>query len=94
MIPASQECSNDACHPGIMQGIYGSKIDGARSVALSGGYEDDEDKGDSLYVEQRQSLASRADTLRVFSTYTGCGGRDLQGNHLGKRVRSEALHHA
>jgi len=33
-----------------MAGIYGRKDTGAFSVVLSGGYEDDEDKGYTLYV--------------------------------------------
>ncbi|OBZ72511.1 E3 ubiquitin-protein ligase UHRF1 [Grifola frondosa] len=36
---------HSAVHSGIMQGIYGSKNEGAYSVVLSGGYADDEDKG-------------------------------------------------
>ncbi len=48
-----------------MKGIYGRKEDGARSVALSGGYEDDEDKGDTLYVASSSSLPPPHLTHRV-----------------------------
>ncbi|KZT06059.1 SRA-YDG [Laetiporus sulphureus 93-53] len=41
-------CSDSAVHPGIMAGIYGSKDKGAYSVVLSGGYDDDEDEGESF----------------------------------------------
>ncbi|TCD63932.1 hypothetical protein EIP91_004742 [Steccherinum ochraceum] len=35
-------------HPSIMQGIYGRQNEGAFSVVLSGGYEDDEDNGENF----------------------------------------------
>ncbi|KAL4250953.1 hypothetical protein ABKN59_005245 [Abortiporus biennis] len=43
-----QLCSNSGVHPGIMAGIYGTRDEGARSVCLSGGYEDDVDEGDTF----------------------------------------------
>jgi len=39
------ECSTDAVHAPWVGGISGSSIDGAWSVALSGGYDDDVDAG-------------------------------------------------
>ncbi|KAH8094513.1 PUA-like domain-containing protein [Cristinia sonorae] len=42
------ECMHSGVHPVMMAGIYGSPTDGAYSIVLSGGYEDDEDKGDTL----------------------------------------------
>lgn len=49
---------------------------GAYSVALSGGYEDDVDLGYALYV-----LTTRSNRSLILpdSTYTGSGGRDLKG---------------
>ena len=41
--------SEDHVHPPLVAGIYGRKEDGARSVVLSGEY-DDEDRGETLYV--------------------------------------------
>ena len=41
--------SEDHVHPPLIAGIYGRKEDGARSVVLSGVY-DDEDRGETLYV--------------------------------------------
>lgn len=86
----SQACSDDAVHPGIMKGIYGRREDGARSVALSGGYEDDEDNGDTLYVNKSE----RHLVLLIYhfsnSTYTGSGGRDLSSGRLGKKVGQRA----
>ena len=43
-----KDCSDDGVHPGIMQGIYGQASEGAFSVVLSGGYDDDVDLGDEL----------------------------------------------
>jgi hypothetical protein len=42
------DCHNDGIHAGIMNGISGNKNEGAFSVALSGGYEDDKDNGNVL----------------------------------------------
>jgi len=42
------ECDRAGVHPGILAGIYGSKDEGARSVCLSGGYEDDHDEGETF----------------------------------------------
>jgi len=39
------DCNDDGVHPGIMNGISGNTNEGAYSIALSGGYEDDEDGG-------------------------------------------------
>lgn len=73
-----QECSNSGVHPGLLAGIYGSKELGAFSVVLSGGYEDDEDHGDTLYV--RSSCHATLRAHKSNSTYTGSGGRDTDGN--------------
>ncbi|KAH9917257.1 PUA-like domain-containing protein [Fomitopsis serialis] len=43
-----QECSDAAVHPFIAAGIYGTKEEGAYSIVLSGGYEDDVDEGDRI----------------------------------------------
>ncbi|KAG8802885.1 hypothetical protein FRC17_006324 [Serendipita sp. 399] len=39
------ECSKDAVHAPVVAGIAGNTVDGAYSVALSGGYDDDVDLG-------------------------------------------------
>ncbi|KAG8831563.1 hypothetical protein FRC18_006313 [Serendipita sp. 400] len=39
------QCSKDAVHAPVVAGISGNAIDGAYSVALSGGYDDDVDLG-------------------------------------------------
>lgn len=41
-------CSTDAIHAPFVAGIAGSAVDGAYSVALSGGYDDDVDLGYAL----------------------------------------------
>jgi len=39
-------------HPPLVAGISGGKHEGADSIVLSGGYEDDEDLGDTIiYTE-------------------------------------------
>lgn len=43
-------CSTDAVHAPFVAGIAGSATDGAYSVALSGGYDDDVDLGYGLWV--------------------------------------------
>lgn len=42
------ECSRDGIHRPTVAGIHGSETDGCYSLALSGGYEDDIDLGDSF----------------------------------------------
>lgn len=44
------QCSTDAIHAPFVAGISGSSTDGAYSVALSGGYDDDVDLGYALCV--------------------------------------------
>lgn len=41
-------CSDSGVHVGIIAGIYGSKVHGAYSIALSGQYNDDDDQGETL----------------------------------------------
>ena len=43
-----QEASQAGVHPPTMGGISGTKAEGADSIVVSGGYEDDEDSGDEL----------------------------------------------
>lgn len=45
-----KHCAQAGVHVVRYAGIHGSKEYGACSVCLSGGYEDDADKGDILYV--------------------------------------------
>jgi hypothetical protein len=47
-MPFSIDCHNAGVHVGIMGGISGNIQEGAYSVALSGGYEDDKDDGNVL----------------------------------------------
>jgi E3 ubiquitin-protein ligase UHRF1 len=71
------ECSTDAIHAPFVAGISGDPKEGAYSVALSGGYDDDVDLGYALYV---QFTVNCSRLINLFlSTYTGCGGRDLKG---------------
>ncbi|XP_065051225.1 uncharacterized protein LOC135680918 [Rhopilema esculentum] len=42
------ECSHDGIHRPTVAGIHGSEAEGCYSLALSGGYEDDIDLGDSF----------------------------------------------
>jgi len=44
------QCSTDAIHAPFVAGISGSSTEGAYSVALSGGYDDDVDLGYALCV--------------------------------------------
>lgn len=41
-------CAKSAVHTPPMAGIFGSKIEGAYSIVMSGGYKDDEDRGDTI----------------------------------------------
>lgn len=44
----SEACYRAAVHGITQGGIHGKVVDGAYSVVLSGGYDEDEDKGDTL----------------------------------------------
>ncbi|KAF5319596.1 hypothetical protein D9619_008683 [Psilocybe cf. subviscida] len=44
-----RECSAKGVHPAVVAGISGNIKDGAYSIVLSGGYEDDIDDGDFFY---------------------------------------------
>ena len=45
-----KDCSSAGVHTQNYAGIAGSTINGAYSVCMSGGYEDDQDHGETLYV--------------------------------------------
>jgi putative restriction endonuclease len=45
--------SQAGVHPPTQAGISGSEEDGADSIIVSGGYEDDEDRGDERRAEPR-----------------------------------------
>jgi hypothetical protein len=42
------DCSQDGVHAPLRAGIHGTADSGAYSIVMSGGYEDDEDYGDTL----------------------------------------------
>ena len=44
-----KECASAGVHPANFAGIAGSQ-NGAYSICLSGGYEDDKDDGETLYI--------------------------------------------
>ncbi|KAK7678599.1 hypothetical protein QCA50_006307 [Cerrena zonata] len=46
--PSRKACSDSGVHVGIIAGIYGSKVHGAYSIALSGQYNDDDDQGETF----------------------------------------------
>ena len=50
LTPFRAQCSTDAIHAPFVAGISGSSTEGAYSVALSGGYDDDVDLGYALCV--------------------------------------------
>ena len=61
--------------------------DGAYSVCLSGGYEDDVDEGYALSVLSMRAIPLHLTRINC-STYTGSGGRDLKGTKTApKNVR-------
>lgn len=45
-----KQCSEAGVHAPTMAGIHGAADLGLFSVVLNGGYEDDEDNGDTVYV--------------------------------------------
>ena len=73
--PLDQPSCSPKCSPWVAGIAPGPQ--GAYSIALSGGYEDDQDYGDGLYVYTLSSFL--ANYSSIFSTYTGSGGRDLKG---------------
>lgn len=56
---SSAECSTDAIHAPFVAGIS-SGPEGAYSVALSGGYDDDVDLGYALYVARKALMIRRS----------------------------------
>ncbi|KAF9457853.1 PUA-like domain-containing protein [Collybia nuda] len=46
--PSRVECSQAGVHAPLRAGIHGNATDGAYSIVLSGGYEDDEDNGETI----------------------------------------------
>ena len=73
--PLDHPACSPQCSPWVAGIAPGPQ--GAYSIALSGGYEDDQDYGDGLYVYTLSSFL--ANDSSIFSTYTGSGGRDLKG---------------
>ncbi|KAF8516217.1 PUA-like domain-containing protein [Hysterangium stoloniferum] len=63
----------DAIHAPFVAGIAGSAMDGAYSVALSGGYDDDVDLGYALSFSVRHFQST------LCTDFVGEGGRDLKG---------------
>ena len=79
-------------HTPLKAGIWGGK-DGAYSIVMSGGYEYDEDLGETVYVADHLFLTYFTQLLR--RTYTGTGGFGDEnrygggGNSWGKSIQTE-----
>lgn len=54
-----EACAKARVHTSIKAGISGGK-NGAYSIVMSGGYQDDEDKGDEMWVTDHRSLPLRS----------------------------------
>ncbi|KIM58347.1 hypothetical protein SCLCIDRAFT_1218693, partial [Scleroderma citrinum Foug A] len=63
-------CAESAVHRPLMAGIYGTRDEGAYSIVLSGGYKDDEDRGDTIIYTGaggRQRWSEKDPSKRVCS---------------------------
>ena len=60
-------------HASIQAGICGNPQEGAYSVVVSGGYEDDVDHGDTMYAHLVSLKAGLYDSYHFRSVYTGAG---------------------
>ncbi|KAH0585459.1 hypothetical protein H2248_008699 [Termitomyces sp. 'cryptogamus'] len=92
--------SGAGVHAPLRAGIHGNKVDGAYSVVLSYGYEDDEDHGETfIYTGQggRDTNSSKLDKMQGKESWSGhqasdqewkLGNKALQISHVtGKPVR-------
>ncbi|KAH9475259.1 E3 ubiquitin-protein ligase UHRF1 [Psilocybe cubensis] len=59
------ECSKAGIHAPTVAGIAGTVKDGAFSICVSGGYRDDKDEGDFMYVSHFASLVGTGNGKQV-----------------------------
>ncbi|KAF8896567.1 PUA-like domain-containing protein [Infundibulicybe gibba] len=75
------ECSQAGVHAPLQGGIHGNMTDGAFSVVLSGGYEDDEDHGETItYTGQggRNTKGDKMDQLKGKVHWSGPQNSDQE----------------
>lgn len=75
----------DGVHSMTQRGVQGNSIYGAYAVVLNGGYEDNEDHGNTMYGSS--FLRALGISLNgCLSIYAGCGGKSDPGDFLAKKV--------
>ena len=82
-------------HTPTTAGISGGR-DGAHSIVMSGGYEDDDDKGDTMCATDRPRLLIRfLSPCRRFYTGTGGHGSDNRygGGSSGSQIEDQSFEH-
>ncbi|KAF8134779.1 PUA-like domain-containing protein [Mycena galopus ATCC 62051] len=70
------ECSGAGVHAPTRAGIHGSKKDGAYSIVMSGGYEDDEDRGETFIYTGEGGRGSKTSSGK--NTWSGAQERDQE----------------
>jgi len=81
-----RELCNDGVHAGIWQGINGRAAEGAFSVVISGGYEDDQDFGDIItYTGEGGQEKYGRDGKQVKDQVWKKGNRAMQISHINRR---------
>jgi len=76
---------NDGVHAGISRGINGRESEGAFSVVISGGYEDDKDCGDIITYTGEGGQEGRWGDKQVKDQVWKMGNRAMQISHLNNR---------
>jgi putative restriction endonuclease len=101
---ARAELSEAGVHRPLIAGISGSEREGADSIVLSGGYEDDEDLGDEIVytghggrdAESRRQVAhqrlTRGNLALAHSSIEGLPVRVIRGASLDSIYAVEAWH--
>ncbi|KAI0636324.1 PUA-like domain-containing protein [Trametes polyzona] len=78
LFASKKDLHNAGVHTGFRAGIHGRRDEGAYSIVLSGRYEDDSDKGETIPARR--------------SFYTGTGGQSVSGEG-GPQVQHQSFTH-
>ncbi|KAF7346339.1 E3 ubiquitin-protein ligase ORTHRUS 2 [Mycena sanguinolenta] len=85
-----KECSHAGVHAHTFKGIHGSKDEGAYSVVMSGGYEDDQDKGETFIYTGEGGRATT--TPNGKKTRSGPQIRDQEWTGGNKSLQLSLIH--
>jgi len=80
-----KELCNDGVHAGLSRGINGREAEGAFSVVISGGYEDDKDFGDTITYTGEGGQEGRWSDKQMRDQVWKMGNRAMQLSHIHHR---------